>query len=263
VSNSLFVGGLRKFSDTLRVQAWRRDLEDEQEVRVLVNGVKGLDMDNATPASTVADNVELTATPFAGYTNYTPYYGIIDLSALGLVGGACYTLEVSCSADEGIYDEWSHASLDYLYQEVDASPDVTGWLNLPEWAHGDYVGGSTGTPKVQDIRDDLEWLGARLSSTNVAAHNRYLPETPSTPSGQPTRDFELWLIHTHRWLWVHGESDDSPLLRYYAGGWQEVSIPVTDTYGWHAYDMDQLPLLAQGQRYLVRGAHAAIEDVNA
>jgi hypothetical protein len=261
--NSLFWGGLRKLSNTLRLQVWWRALDESAEVRIVINDTNVLDITHDTPASTTADNSELAATPFTGYTNYTPYYGSVDLSSLGLATGACYTLEVRCSDDEGIMDTWSHASVDYLYQELDTSPDTTGWVNLSEWAHGNYVGGSTGTPKVQDIKADLAWLGARITNANVAARQRYADETPGTPRGSQTREFELWMIRTHRWLWFLGELDDTPLLRYYADGWQEVSLPATETYGRHSYDLDQLPLLAQGQRYLVRGAFAAIEDINA
>jgi hypothetical protein len=250
-------GGLRYRSDSLRFQVWRKISATTAEMRVSVDGTTVIRKTSGDVVSTVADNIELTKTPFSEYDLYYPYYGVADLSALGLTPGACYMVSAWNTESDG-FEPHPKGLLDYLYQEPAASISAVGWVDLPEWDQGDYVGGETGAPNVQDIRDNLEWLGARMTYANVAAMERKADWTSSPP-----REEELWLVHQHRWLWFLGEDDDSPGLRYYAGGWQEVSLPATETYGWHSYDLDQLPMLAQGQRYHVRGAFAAIEDINA
>ena len=244
-------GGIRHVSDSLVYQVWRKrdNLGKNFVLRIQVNGVTVASFDDS---SSPVYTLENSGTPFPLANLYYPYTGTINLSSLGLTPGLVYRVHVKGDDPDSVYER-DRGLIDYLY-EVPSGSSPTGWILLPEWGHGDYVRGSAGTPKVKDIRDDLEWLGARLEYYNPACRYWYAPED-KYPLG-------FWFVRRGRYLHYYSESEKSPRLRYYADGWQEVSLPAESSDAWRVYDLSQLPLLTLGRRYLVQGCEYAIEDID-
>ncbi len=245
-------GGIRHVSNALIYQVWRKQYNPgyDFELDIVVDGTTLIHLNDA---SSPVYTLENSGKPFPRADLYYPYTGTLDLSGLGLTPGQVYRVYVWGDDPDSVY-EHDRGLVDYLYEAADASAP-TGWTAMSEWAHGDYVRGSTGSSQVKAIRDNLEWLGARLAYYNPACRHWYAPND----------DFPLgfWFVHRHRFLHYYSESEKSPRLRYYADGWQEVSLPATASDAWRVYDLAQLELLTTGRRYVVQGCEYAIEDGDA
>jgi len=242
-------GGIRHVSNSLVYQVWRKKNNPGYnfELGIEVDGTRLITLDDSSPPNYTLEN---SGKPFPLAELYYPYTGTLDLSSLGLTAGQVYRVHVRGDDPDSVY-EHDRGLVDYLYEIPDSS-SPSGWTALPEWTHGDYVRGSAGTPRVKAIRDDLAWLGARMALYNPACRHWYAPND-EFPLG-------FWFVRRGRYLHYYSESEKSPRLRYYADGWQEVSLPAESSDAWRVYDLEQLGLLTVGRRYLVQGCEYAIED---
>ncbi|HEY65536.1 MAG TPA: hypothetical protein G4O02_13300 [Caldilineae bacterium] len=215
--------------------------------RVYVNGVQQdtVNIDVDTPTRTPENRND-----YEFQDKYRPYLVQFDLNPLGLPIGDDYTLAFDLSSGE---DPWLDAQLpkavlDFAYEVPEASPSFAGWNDLPEWEHGDYIYGSTTTKQVQDIKENLEWLGSRACYANM-------------PCRLALHPYGFRFVRLHRWLHYKAAEGKQPRLGYYVDRWREVTLPVEEGVDWMVYDLDGADHLYPGTRYLVTDADHAIEDV--
>jgi len=187
---------------------------------------------------------------FEHQDQYMPYLVQIDMSGRGLSVGDLYTLYIQLDQGEDPMEKLGKGVIDFAYEVPDVTAAPSGWIDLPEWQHGDYVYGSSTTKRIQDIKADLEWLGARATYENLAVKSAVAP-----------RGYRF--VRLHRWLHYLPEGDDEPQLGFYRDRWREVSLPSEGGSTWMAYDLDSAEGLFPGTRYRLIGATCALEDTDA
>jgi hypothetical protein len=142
-------------------------------------------------------------------------------------------------------------SIYYLNELPPAVPALNGWLALPMWGMGNYVGNTPGGALVSAIVDDLMILKTVCQGDNFPIRN---------DQGAGGTFFRRW-----RWLHYTNVKGATPQLLYNgATEVQTVNLPnayVDNAQTWKVYDLDSATGLYPGMSYWLPGVQAALEDV--
>ena len=163
---------------------------------------------------------------------------------LGTIYSYYYTV-TSSTPDWG-----ADATVHYFYLVPETAATTSGWVPFVAWDHGDYIYGSTSSPKIQTITNNLsEFYGVVFYVNPVAA---------AQPEGATQR------FGKRRWRWLHYKTNDdgsTPGLSFtYRGQEQNMTLPHAWD-NWLALDMDSVTGLWPGTDYVLDNVWCAMEDL--
>jgi len=198
--------------------------------------------------------------PFTGETGIDPgtlgnIWPDIDMDGIAspVDYGDDYTIEVNTSISGMLYT---------LYEWPGDVDDVAGWVALPQWAHGDYVYGSTTAKKIEPILTDLGLLGATAKYQNYPCGSAWV-----------SHDWRFQMRRHYRYLHYWHDSNstggvlhdpDQPKIAYLIGASyheQTLPPPVVGASPWMTFDLESVDKLWISTYYLIAGCSYAIEDV--
>lgn len=198
---------------------------------------------------------EYNAEPAEGHT----FEGALDLSTYpgGLAQGNNYQAYAKVTSST-FWDGICRAEIQKLYLLPSTAPVMAGWTTFVDWEHGDYVTGSTGSPQVQDIVDNLGVLAGLTEYANYPAM-----QAPSYSANDGTDATVKSLFGKRRWRFLHyrnGEEDEPSLVYQLRGQEESVGLD-TAKDRWLVLDLDTVENLFPGLDYALTGVDYAMEDV--
>lgn len=204
-----------------------------------------------------------------GPGSYHTFSGVLDLDVYpgGITPGADYKLFVHCK-DSTYWDTDNECRVNYIYEVPDMITDTLGLTPFVDWAHGNYVYGSTSSPRVQTVKTNMQLMAAYNVYHNNATRQILNAENINTAFmvrrwrylhyRNPAKVDEV--VDPNGVIIVAGVNPKPTISWYYQGKKQTANLPDASTR-WMAYDLDSAPGLFPGIEYEISGLVTyAIED---
>lgn len=195
-------------------------------------------------------NGSVAATFVNSGPTFTPVFQEIeaDLTSLGLTVGQWYSVEVTYEMGAGyaadVYEPHRIDCSVWYVLGAGGTPTAQGYVVPDRWQHGDLARGSTGTPRLERLKQAQEWVNGR-----AAVWPSSMPAAGQFPAMfRRRRGDVIWYQGTGlRLFWTPPGSSPSP----YEGGAAQQALPDAPTF-WAWWDLRECPGLDYGQVYGIR-----------